>query len=642
VQARIVISAALAALFAVASVGIVSGQQPQQQQRPRQAFPADPMTMSSDVMEATRLLAVNPQAGLALLRQLNARYPGRDDILARLGYGMQIVGNPDSAAYYYRAALAANPLNLDAGKALGSIYFSEGKESDAMQIFNRLLDANNHSVGAYRMVSGALRDLGRVDQAIAVLEQGKDKSKRNSVLALDIANLYKQAGDPKRAMDEYYSYATVDARSYRAAREKMLEVLRDAGREEPGVVSSLKSRVVARTSGSFVAADVLAAHYLQRGQLENALEMALRADEDPATDGTSLLALTEESLARAESQPRNARARYLDLALRSSEAYVKHHPSANGLDRASFALAGIYAEYGSGANPTLTAAERTAYLERAAAQYADVSKRFGGSDLAERAYIERGDIFLLKLKRPDNALDAYRSGSVNARRAGDVFAGRIARLYIGTGRMKEAESYLSSLSRAGNAELARAGQYFTGVYLSTQGKYALARDTLTSLAEGNPGSAYTNDAIELAWVIEEGLLLKSESLGDYVEASRAEMVGDSAVVTSKLQAIVGREAHDPLRPRALYRLGLVYFDQGSYDAALTALKTYLKDYPENDECPVVTRAVGRVYEVGLGKYDDALKEYEQILLAYPDYAMLDDVRRDVQRVRQLVKGSYAP
>jgi tetratricopeptide (TPR) repeat protein len=641
VRSRTVIAAALAALFAVASVGIVFGQQ-QQQQRPRQAFPADPMTMSGDVMEATRLLAVNPQAGLALLRQLNARYPGRDDILARLGYGMQVVGEPDSAAYYYRAALSANPLNLDAGKALGSIYFADGKESEAMQIFNRLLDANNHSVGAYRMIAGALRDLGRVDQAIAVLEQGRDKTKRNGVLTLDIANLYKQAGDPKRAMDEYFTYASVDARSFRAAREKMLEVLRDAGRDEPTVVAYLKSRADARGAGSYVAADVLAAHYLQRGQLENALEMALRADEDPATDGTSLLALIEESLARAETQPRNARARYLDLALRASEAYVKNHPNANGLDRATFALAGIYADYGSGANPALTTVERQQYLERAAAQYAEVSKRFGGSDLAERAYIERGDLFLLNLKRPDAALDAYRSGSVNARRMGDVFAGRIARLYIGTGRMKDAESYLASLSRAGNPELARAGQYYTGVYLATQGKFALARDTLTSLAEGNPASAYTNDAIELAWIVEEGLLLKSESLGDYVEASRAEMIGDSAVVTSKLQAIVGREAHDPMRPRALHRLGLVYFEQGSYDASLTALKTYLKDYPDNDECPVVTRDVGRVYEVGLGKYDEALKEYEQILLAYPEYAMLDDVRRDVQRVRQLVKGSYAP
>jgi len=304
-----------------------------------------------------------------------------------------------------------------------------------------------------------------------------------------------------------------------------------------------------------------------------------------------------------------------------------------------FALAGVYAEFGSGANPALAPADRTAYLERSVAQYAEVSKRFGGSDLAERAYIARGDVLLLKLKRPDAALESYRAGAVNTRSLGGEFAGRIARVFIGTGRTRDAETYLASLSRANNTELAQAGQYYTGLYLATQQKYDMARDTLTSLAEGAPSSAFTNDAIETAWVIEEGLMLKSPSLDDFMAADKASMIGDTTAVISKLQTIAAREAHDPLRPRALHRLGLVFFDQGSYDAALATLQSYLKDYPKDDDCAGVTRDIGRVYEVGLGRYADALKEYERILMEYPEYAMLDDVRRDVQRVRSLLKGS---
>ncbi len=626
-------------LATIAWAGLSAPAWSQEPPRTRQPMAVDPLSVSGDVLEATRLLAVNPQAGIALLRQLNARYPGRDDILARLGYGMQVVGNADSASYYYRLALDANPLNLDAGKSLGSIYFSEGKEREAMQIFDRVLAANNYSVGSYKMIAGALRDLGRVDEAIAILEQGRGKSKKNVALSLEIANLYKQAGDPKKAMDEYFTYASGDARAYRFAREKMLEVLRDAGRDEAAIVAYLKTRADARGSGSFAAADVLAAYYLQKGQLENSLDMALRADEDKASDGVTLLILTEEAMTRANSQPRNARARYLDLALRSSESYVRNHENAPGLDRAMFALADIYAELGSGANPALAPTDRTAYLERSVAQYAEVSKRFGGSDLAERAYIARGDVLLLRLKRPDAALEAYRAGAVNSRRLGGEFAGCIARVFIGTGRTRDAETYLASLSRANNADLAQAGQYYTGLYLATQQKYDLARDTLTSLAENDPASAFTNDAIETAWVIEEGLQLKSGSLDDFMAASKASMIGDTTLVIAKLQAITARELHDPLRPRALHRLGLVYFDQGSYDAALATLQSYLKDYPKSDECPGVTRDLAQVYEVGLGRYSDALKEYERILMDYPEYAMLDDVRRDVQRVRALVKGS---
>lgn len=634
------IKAAITALFA--ALALASGSLAQETTRRQQPFAVDPLRVSGDVLEASRVLAINPQAGIQLLHQLNARYPGRDDILSRLGYGMQIVGQPDSAAYFYRAALAANPVNLEAGKALGSIYFSAGKERDAMQIFDRLLEANNYSVGAYKMIASALRDLGRVDQAILVLEQGRQKSKKNSSLSLEIASYYKQAGNPKRAMDEYFNYASNDPRTYRFAREKMLEVLRDADRDEAAIAAYLKTKADAGGAGSFVAADVLAAYYLQKGQLENSLEMALRADNNDQGDGSSLLVLAEESTARSLTSPRSSRARYLDLALRSSEAYVKNHPNAPGLDRAMFALAGIYSEYGSGANATVLPADRPAYLERAVAQYAEVSQKFAGSDLAERAYIERGDVLLLKLKRPDAALEAYRAGAVNARRLGAEFAGRIARVYIGTGRSAEAEKYLNSLSRAGNADLAQAGQYYTGLYLATQKKYEMARDTLSALAEANPSSDFTNDAIQAAWVIEEGLMLQSPSLDDYLATEKAAMIGDTTAVINNLRAITAREAHDPLRPRALHKLGLVLFDRGSYDAALAALQSYLKDYPKNDECPTVTRDVGRVYEVGLGRYNDALQEYEKILLSYPDYAMLDDVRRDVQRVRSLTKGGYAP
>jgi tetratricopeptide (TPR) repeat protein len=90
-------------------------------------------------------------------------------------------------------------------------------------------------------------------------------------------------------------------------------------------------------------------------------------------------------------------------------------------------------------------------------------------------------------------------------------------------------------------------------------------------------------------------------------------------------------------------MGLVLFDQGSYDASIAALRRFLSDYPASDMSPVVLRSIGNVYETGLGQYDRALHEYEQVLMSYPEYAMLDDIRRDIQRVKKLQEGTtYAP
>jgi tetratricopeptide (TPR) repeat protein len=614
-----------------------------QEQRVRRPFAADPLSVSADIMEATRLLAVNPEVGLTMLRQINARYPGRDDILARLGYGMQVVGKADSAMFYYRAALQSNPLNLDAGKALGSIYFSNGHESDAMQVFNGMLDANNHSPGAYKIVAGALRDLGRVDEAIDVLERGRKRDQKNQGLTLEIAALYKQAGENRKAMDEYLSFVRAQPRNYRVIRNNMIAVLNDAGRDQETLVTYLSARADRGGSDGFAAMDVLAAYYLDRGLLENSLNMALRADADPSSDGTTLLALSEDVLARAATEPRVRRARFLDMGLRASEAYVKGHAKSPDIDRAKWTLADIYVQYGSGANPAVTPAERAGYLERAAAEYEDISRRFPGSVLAEQAYIARGDVLLRKLKKPDEALNAYKSGSINARRLGGTFASRIAEAYIGTGRTTEADNYLNALARTGNPELAQAGWFYTGVELAMKKQYPAARDTLSALAEAAPASPYTNDAIGVAWVIEEATMFQSQSLDDYFAAMRAEMMGDTTAMLARYRSIGSRAPDDPVRPRALHQLGLVLCDQGNYDAAIAALRRYLSDYPEDEDAPAVLRSIGQVYETGLGEYDDALHEYEQVLMSYPQYTMLDDVRRDIKRVRKLQEGTtYAP
>jgi TolA-binding protein len=70
---------------------------------------------------------------------------------------------------------------------------------------------------------------------------------------------------------------------------------------------------------------------------------------------------------------------------------------------------------------------------------------------------------------------------------------------------------------------------------------------------------------------------------------------------------------------------------------------FLQDYPEDEACAAAQRAIGRTLEFGMGRYEDALKEYEHVLVAYPDYAMLDEVRHDVERVRANTQGAgYAP
>jgi tetratricopeptide (TPR) repeat protein len=188
----------------------------------------------------------------------------------------------------------------------------------------------------------------------------------------------------------------------------------------------------------------------------------------------------------------------------------------------------------------------------------------------------------------------------------------------------------------GDPELHDTGVYYVGLLLGINGKYEAARDTLASLAQGNPSSRFTNDAIGLAWAIEEGLQGDEKVLGRYVEALRQGVAEDTAQVIIALGEIVARPVETPLRPRALYDLGGVYLGAGAFDEALESFQKFVRDYPTDTRVPDAWRGIGRVYEEGYGDAKLALETYEEILLSYPHYVFLDEVREDVARLRNKV------
>ncbi len=629
----------LCALALAWTAGAIAPDSQAQKRAGRTARRGQVYEITLGLAEAMRHLAANPDETLRILHELDRKFPGRERILSRIGSAHQVIGNADSAEVYFVRALTINPGSVDAGKALGQIYYGRGDEAKGRRVFDRLIEANGRSLSVFKVVGTALRDVGRYDEALRILEEGRRRNERNVVLALDIAALRQQTGDLTGALDEYLDYLDAQPRNYRFVRDRMVSVLRTAGDKEAALVGYLEKRVAAGNGNRYAMLDVMSARYLERGLLEKAIDAALRADGEPGSNGTVLLTLAEQVLQRALDRPRAEKPRYLELGVRALESFTRNHPKQPGTDRAMFMLASIHVQFAAGALPRADAAERRAYLEQAVGEYAELSRRYPNGSFAARAYLERGDLLLHRLRRPDEALEAYRSGAVNSRTLGPVFAARIAEVYLGTGDYESAQDYLGGMMESPSPELVQTAVYYTGLMLAFTGKYAAARDTLTYLAEEAPSAAWTNDAIDFAWVLEEALQYDSRALTDYLEAVRAQMAGDTAAAIARFEAVVDRPSYETLRPRALYRLGLLRFEAGQPRAALQALKRFLKDYPDENLRPDVQRAIARVYEQGFGQYERALREYEMVLVEHPAYPFLDEVRGDVRRLRNLVRGN---
>ena len=582
-------------------------------------------------------MSSDPERSLGILRDLDRSFPNNERVIYRIGYAFQVIGRTDSAEVYYRRALDIEPRSIEAGKALATMFLAKDRREEAMAEFDRLLAANGYNVSAYKAVGNALRDAGRYQEALDIYTQGRGRSKHHFVLTLEIAELHRSAKQYDDALREYLYYVDGRRGNYRIARDRIMDMMREVEKQERvAMIETLDKRLATGAGNRYVTLDVLAATYLEQGMLEQALEMAIRADGEKESDGTVLLTLADQVLVAAETKPRIDQRRYLEMGVRALEAFSRNHPEAAGTDRAKYMMATIYVEFGSEVG--VTAAESRTWIEKAIAEYDEIAKRYANSEYAERANLQRGDLLLHKIKEPRRALAAYKVGAVNSRRYGDVFAARIADVYLGTGEFGDAEHYFTSLEGSGIYELQQTGWYYTGVLRAYRGEYDAARDTLTALAEADPASPYANNAIEMAWVIEEALQYGSDTLPVFMSARQSQMVGDTASVITKLESIADGPIRDPLRPRAMYELGRTFYRSGDLVSSLARYQQFLREYTDNPLRPDVQRSIAEIYEFGYEEYEKALREYEVVLMLYPDYAFLDEVREDVRRLRFIVEG----
>lgn len=590
-----------------------------------------------DLSGALRLVSPtirdDPHRAIRVLKTLEREYPGNSEVLNLLGDTYQVLGEVDSAIAAYARGLSVNPTDPRAGASLGTLYIQKGERERGEAVFRDLVSRSRPSINAYRTIGSALSAAGFNDLALRMYDEGRRENENHYILTLDIAQLQRTVGDFDASLAEYLSLIENSPKQFPLARDRILELLRDPRADREALIGRLAGAAGPGRPGREAVLNVLSLAYLQAGMLENALEAALDAESAGASDGRVLIGLAEKTVAEYGRQKAPEKSRYFDMALRALEAFIESHANAPEVPRAKLLLVDLLVDIASGR----VERPRSIGLETATVKAIEVLDwliaTFPASENAEDAYLKKGDVVLHVKKAPEEAAEIYRQGLSTARFRPVVFAERLGRLYLVMGDHRNAQGYFTRLINDRDEQLREAGVYYTGLLLSFENEYESARDTLTALAEANPSSSFTNDAIELAWTIEEGLQGDQKVLERYVNALRCEVAEDTTGALDSLSEIASRPADTPLRSRALFRSGELCEGSGRFDEAIAAFETFIRDYPTDIRVPDAHHRIGHVYEEGFGNDSLALRKYEDILLSYPRYIFLDDVREDVNRVR---------
>jgi tetratricopeptide (TPR) repeat protein len=586
----------------------------------------------------TPTIREDPHRAIRVLKSLEKDYPANSEVLNLLGDAYQVLGEVDSAIAAYSRGIAVNPADPRAGASLGTLYIQKGEREKGESVFRDLVAKSRPSLNAYRTIGSTLSAGGFNDMALRMYEEGRRENNNHYIFTLDIAQLQKNMGDFEASLDEYLSLIDTSPKQFPLARDRILELFQDPRADRDALIGRLAAAAAPGAHGREPVLNVLALAYLRQGMLENALEVALDAESAGGSDGKVLFGLAEQTVAEYRRQRPPEKARYFDMSLRALETFVDSHPKAPEVPRAKMLLVDLLVDVATGRMERPKGLD----LETAAAKAIEaldwLIETFPGTDNAEEAYLKKGDVVLRVNKEPEQAAEIYRQGLALARYRPVQFAERLGRLYLVMGDYQNAQGYFTRLINDRDQQLRETGVYYTGLLLGYEGKYEAARDTLTALAEGNPSSAFTNDAIEFAWAIEEGLQGDQKILERYIHALKCEVAEDTSGALVSLTDITSLPAETPLRSRALFRSGELCEGSGKYNEALAAFETFARDYPTDVHVPDAHHRMGHVYEDGLNNDTIALKTYEDILLSYPHYIFLDDVREDVNRVRSKVEA----
>lgn len=613
--------------------------------------------IQAKLTEVNRLLREDPQKALDVLKELNEKYPGEEPVMIRLGQIYQSVGASDSARVIFHQVLEKNRASLEAGKSLIMLHYSSGEDKQAQALSESLLRDNQYSLGAYRMVGTALMELGKYERALDLFRNGRSRSDGHYRLTLQIADLEMTMGDYREALSEYLNFVERFPQNYKFVKPKIIELFGEAGVDassaSAGVVDSAVAGGASRPPGESAGdllqlaelradgsqsarreiLDILSNVYLSLELLEKSLAAALEADHHQLEDGETLRVLAANLKSRYSMKQGDDKLRYFELTIRALEAYVERHPRSLHLPGVEYDRATMFADAGSGFVPGITGAERETFYQKAMDELDRISMKYPASEEAALASLKKGDMIFEVRHQPKEALVVYQLGLKTAGGSRQAFVQRIGQMYVVLEEYDRALAHFQRYIRTDNESLRETGIYYTGVIFGFTGKYDSARDTLTSLARHNPASPYTNDAIELAWIIEEGRQKDETLLGVYLESVKAELAYDTSGVVENLEEIAGQGPGAALHSRALFKLGEAYAQMGDFDKAMERLRSFLNDYPKDDLVPDVHRAIARIYEYGYGDAGLALEEYKHILLMYPGYIFLDEVRKDIGRLQ---------
>lgn len=134
----------------------------------------------------------------------------KEDLNISLARFFQNLGEVSLAEKIYHKLLESDPVHLEAGNNLSSIYINSGRSDDALRLLEGLLKRHPKSAELYVNIGAAFLVKGEREQAQLMLEKALKINPYVRYASYMLGLVYKERGDIDRALRQFSKYITLD------------------------------------------------------------------------------------------------------------------------------------------------------------------------------------------------------------------------------------------------------------------------------------------------------------------------------------------------------------------------------------------------------------------------------------------------
>lgn len=507
--------------------------------------------------------------------------------------------------------------NLDI--AIGQIYYKMGKEDEAFDLWQKVLDRHHKNPGVYHMVASAMSMERLLDDAIEVYMLGRKKMGRDDLFVLNLVNLYGTRMNYDKSTKELIRYLRSHpnhisiVESYLLRYPMTTRVVNEVVKQIKDAISSSPNDLGLRR--------ILVSFYLKAGHYQESFELAKEMEKltEKKKQGESLFRFGQEAFRLGA--PKEAGEAYKEILEFYSHFSLR--------ERVLFGLAQCYE-----AQEKFPEAVET--YQRVFDEFSNNRNTLSRQALYRKGIVQRDELFDLT-----GAIETFQNLAKRFPSSQESDNGQLAMggCYISRGDLDQAEAIFKKMME--QKERKKGPIWIRAIIRLAESHYLRGRFEETHALLEELSSKDLTPAVMQDPIFNDGLKLRlflQEHAKHSPEPLRYLARGEYLIHQHKydhalavMDSLLAVDSKSSIAADALFRRGEINIRLDRFKKGLTNFDTLLVRFPSHILADQALERIGWIYE-RMGDRKKALKRYETLLVAYPQSFQIDEIRR---RIREL-------